>query len=153
MSIETKNPAIASYKFKTHANADARKRSAINLVKTLLQKDLDILAEHRKECLTIALWKLTEAEAQHKHRTRFCSENARHAQGKELRHDHVFQRANMIRRLLASQPDEVEAILGEAVACTITRKEHRLLNQYKHLDGWERYSRANIAYIENEESQ
>ena len=153
MNTETKHPTTASYKFKRHANAEARKRSAMNLVKVLLQKDLEILAEHRQECLTIALWKLTEAEAQHKHRTRFCSENARRAARQQLRHDHVFQRANMIRRLLACQPDEVEAILGKAVACTITREEHRLLNQYKHLDGWDRYLRANIVYIENEESE
>jgi hypothetical protein len=58
----------------------------------------------------------------------------------------------MIESLLACSPQEVDAILDKAVACTITKQEHTLLNQHKHLDGWDRYDAAKIERIENEAS-
>ena len=136
------------YEYKLHANAEARKRSAISLVKLLLQKNVDILPEHREECLNIALWKITEAESAHKHRTRFCSEAALTATREDLRHDHVFQRAVMVKELISCHPDQVDEILAKAVACTITKQEHIILNKHKRFDGWDRYKNANIRVID-----
>jgi hypothetical protein len=136
------------YEYKPHTNAEARKRSAVSLVKLLLQKNVDILPEHREECLNIALWKITEAESTHKHRTRFCSAAALTAPKDELRHDHVFQRAVMVKELISCQPEQVDLILGRAVACTITKQEHVTLNKHKQLDGWDRYKTANISVID-----
>ena len=137
--------AIAKgYEYKLHANAEARRRSAVSLIKLLLQKNADILPEHREEFLNIALWKITEAESTHKHRTRFCSEAALKAPREELGRDHVFQRAVMVKDLISCRPEQVDEILGKAVACTITKQEHLILNKHKQLDGWGRYKSANI---------
>lgn len=141
--------AIAKgYEFKTHANAEARKRSAVGLIKLLLQKSEGILQEHRDECINVALWKLTQAESTHKHRTRFCSEAAQTAPEEDLRHDHVFQRGVMVKALIKCSPDEVDQILANAVACTITHDEHIAINKHKNLDGWERYRAADIKVLD-----
>jgi hypothetical protein len=136
------------YKFQVHVEADARMRSAIMLVKLLLRKDVEISYAHRQEFLSLALWKVTEAESTHKHRTRFCSQAAYTSPESNLRHDHVFQRAPMVRALLDSSPENVDEILDNAVACTITKDEHTLLNKFRNLDGWERYRMAEIDVID-----
>lgn len=123
-------------------------RSAIRLIKLLLQEDSELLPEHRQEFLSLALWKITEAESTHKHRTQFCSQAAYNSPKEELRHDHVFQRKLMVRELIESGPENVDEILKKAVACTITKEEHTRLNQHKELDGWERYRSAGITVID-----
>jgi hypothetical protein len=141
-------PKTGEYKFKEHPSARARLRSAVHLIKLLLQENSEVLREHRQELLSIALWKVTEAESVHKHRTRFCSQTVYNAPESECRHDHVFQRAIMIRDLMNSGPDGVENILEGAVACTVTREEHATLDQHRCVDGWERYRRAGITVID-----
>ena len=136
-------PRSTQYSFHKHPDADARLRSAHNLVH-LLHSSKDLTIEHKREFLKLALWKVTEAEANNKHRTRYCSESAFANPSEKLRHDHVFQRAIMVDRLLSASVKEIPAILAEAVGCTITEEEHRSLNAFKHLDGWERYERAGI---------
>ena len=106
----------SEYKFRIHERAEARARSAKLLISLLLQETLEIVPEHRRELLNIALWKLTEAEGTHKHRTRFCSEAALSSPKENLRHDHVFQRAPMVRSLMMSSPDQIDTILARAVA-------------------------------------
>jgi hypothetical protein len=108
--------------------------------------------EHRRECLKLALWKLTEAEWTHKYKTRYRSQAALSAVKKELRHDHVFQREKMVEALL-SNPDSVDDILSRAVGCTITKDEHVMLNKFKNLDGWERYKQAGITVVDMEEQE
>jgi hypothetical protein len=139
----------AKYEFTEHKDSKARLKSAIELIKLLIQPNSHVLAEHRHEFLSIALWKITEAESTNKHRTRLCSEAVFAAPEGECRHDHVFQRAVMVRNLLSGGPADVEKVLEKAVACTITKDEHRLLNTYAHLDGWERYRAAGIVVFDS----
>jgi hypothetical protein len=134
--------------FKLHKAAEARTRSAVRLIKLLLQCDLEILPAHRQEFLSVALWKITEAQSTHKHRTRFCSQEAYSSPETDLRHDHVFQRAIMIKELINGRPEDVDTILKKAVACTITKEEHTLLSRHSDVDGWDRYRRAGINVID-----
>ena len=53
----------------------------------------------------------------------------------------------MISELLKS-PKDVDRILQQAQGCLVTKQEHALLGNYKHLYGWERYSRAGITVID-----
>jgi hypothetical protein len=82
--------------FKRRPDAEKVKHSAITLAKTLLQDIPGLLPEHRRECLRIALWKITQAETGRagKHRTRFRSMASLSSEA--LRHDHVFQQAKML---------------------------------------------------------
>src|SRR5438445_2518522 len=109
--------------FEPHPESEARKRSAATLIKDLLaDKPPGVLPFHRRQLLTVLLWKLTLAEST-KYNTRFQSARALRDKDK-LRHDHVFQRSKMIAALEKATPDEVDDILKIAVGCTITKEEH-----------------------------
>jgi hypothetical protein len=136
--------------FQRHRSAEERRRSAVILAKTLLQELPGLLPEHRRECLGIALWKYTEAEGISKYKTRFRSEATLAAASADLRHDYVFQRANMIEALMQAKSEDVDKIIKGAVGCTVTKDEHARLDQFKHLDGWERYRQARIVVIDME---
>jgi hypothetical protein len=136
--------------FKPHPEAEERRRSATALVKLLLaNRGGDVLTTHLRELLRILLWKMTQAEAP-THRTRFQSESAlRAATGEPLRHDHVFQSANMIDELLEAKSNEaIERILDCAVGCTVTLDEHSRLHRFDDEYGWERYSKAGIVVMD-----
>jgi hypothetical protein len=136
--------------FKRHPLADERTRSAVILVKALLQTR-GLIPGHRREFLKIALWKVTEAEGRSKHKTQLQSQAARSApRGTKLQHDHVFQRSKMVDTLLEAKPDAIDGILKRAVGCTITKDEHARLNGFKYLDGWDRYRAAGIVVINME---
>jgi hypothetical protein len=138
----------AKYEFEEDPAAAAVVQSAVHLIKLVLRDGSDLLPEHRRMVIDAALWKITEAESRHKHRTRFCSQAVFSSPDCECRHDHVFQRAKMIDDLIASGPDAVDEIAAKAVACTVTREEHLALNRYKQLDGWQRYRQVGITVID-----
>lgn len=148
MTNWTAMPQASKYEFRENPAAEAEVRSAIQLIKLMLQAETDILPKHRREVLNVALWKVTEAASDHKHRTRFCSAAVFSLPDCECRHDHVFQRGKMIEHLMQCGPDAVDKIVSKSVACTITKEEHVALNKYKHLDGWERYRRATITVVD-----
>ena len=135
--------------FKPHKNYEARKRSAVALIKYLLGlKAPDILRTHKRELLTIALWKLTTAEGG-KYKTRFRSQGALNCTDtSKLRHEHVFQRGKMMSELENAAPDEVDHILKRADACTVTLDEHILLSKFDEEYGWDRYRRAEIGVFD-----
>ena len=122
--------------FKPRQQCEACKRSAVTLIKYLLSKKRpEVLCTHRRQLLTILLWKITEAEGG-KYNTRFQSSGATKCGKKKLRHDHVFQRAKMVTALEKAAPNKVDKILATAVGCAVTIKEHdRLSNFDKEWDG------------------
>src|ERR1700674_1416512 len=106
--------------FKPHPKSQARKRSAVILIKYLLAiKKPDVLSIHRRQLLSVLLWKITEAESP-KWKTRFQSEGARGRRKAKLVHDHVFQRAKMIAALEKASSRKVDALLRKAIGCTVT---------------------------------
>jgi hypothetical protein len=136
--------------FERHPLAEGRLRSAVTLVKALLQVP-GLIAEHRREFLKLALWKVTEAESLNKYKTQLRSQAAySSAPGTKLQHDHVFQRSRMVDVLLTAGPEAIDDILKSAVGCTITKDEHTRLSDFKHLDGWDRYRAAKIVVIDTE---
>jgi hypothetical protein len=133
---------------------DVERRSAVAIAHAILQmNDVNILSSHRKRLLNIALWKLTLADG-HKWKTRYQSRAAQKAERTpdSLRHDHVYQRAAMVKDLLeaAGNPKEIDRILAQAVPCTVTKEEHDRLGKIKGLDGWARYRVAGIAIVDTE---
>lgn len=58
--------------YQRHPLAEERLRSAVALVKALLQMP-GLIQEHRREFLKLALWKVTEAEGRTKYKTQFRS--------------------------------------------------------------------------------
>jgi hypothetical protein len=136
--------------FKPHPLFEQRKRSAVALIKYLLaDENPAVLPAHRRELITIMLWKITEAESLHKHKTRLKTKKAISCTDKRsLRHEHVFPRAKMIDALENAKPHEIDDILANAIGCTVTVDEHLLLAAFKDESGWERYRRAGLTVID-----
>jgi hypothetical protein len=123
--------------FKPHPQSDARRRSAVALIKYLLtEKKPGALSTHYRQLLSVLLWKITLAESS-KYKTRLQSEGARRCSDKaKLRHDHVFQRSRMIAALEKAAPHEVDEVLKSAIGCTVTVEEHTRLSKFDKEYGW-----------------
>ena len=111
-----------------------------------------VLPAHKRELLSICFWKVTEAEGG-KYGTRFRSRAALAAPRAELAHEHVVERAKLARWLL-EHPDRVDDAIARAVACVVTRAEHRQLSAVSRaqpeLEGWARYEAAGIEVVDLE---
>ena len=151
LSPQSSLPYASGIVFEPHPKSEARKRSAVTLIKYLLAaRKPEVLSAHLVELLTVLLWKITEAESS-KHKTRFQSQGALRCRDKaKLRHDHVFQRARMIAALKKAAPDNVDDILKTAIACTVTIKEHTRLSKFEVDYGWRRYRKAGIKVIDTQ---
>ncbi len=134
-------------KFRLHRDAEERRRSAICAAKAIL--GLDLYPAHKRQLLRVALWKLTEAEADHKYRTRYRTAAA--LDSTALEHDHVVQQASLLDALCAF-PASADELLACAVACTVTVTEHETLTEHSplnpHIDGWTRYDALNLTVVD-----
>ena len=133
------------------ADADARERSAITAAQAII--GLDLYPAHKRELLSVCIWKITEAAPMSKYQTRYRSRASLSAPQNELAHDHVNQRKRLIAEMIA-HPEDVGRILQTAVACAVTRSEHDRLTRVSRddpdLDGWERYKKAAIDVVDLE---
>lgn len=143
-------PTIPEYR--SHARADERIASALTAVAALLAAD--ILAEHKRELLSICLWKISQAQGISKYKTRYVSAASLNAPTSSLAHDHVYERHWITRRLMLGEI-EVDALRTIALACTVLRSEHKQLTALSKdepgIAGWERYRKADIAVIDCKE--
>jgi hypothetical protein len=137
--------------FTPRADAAERIASAKRLIRGLLALRHEVRDDQLRELLSVCLWKLTEAEPDHKHRTRFRSEAALRAHSRDLQHEHVFERGRLVEELLR-HPDEVERVADLVVACTVTKAEHAALaaacRANPGLTGWDRYRAAGIRVLD-----
>jgi hypothetical protein len=141
-----------------HSSPETNQPCLVESVRVLVHLLLNtkgIHKKHQKRFLDRCLWQLTEAEGAHKYDLRYVSEGARSQvevnERKGLRHEHVYRRANMVRRLI-DNPERADAILNEARGCVVTIEEHKKLDQVdrvsRDVDGWERYRPADIAVFD-----
>jgi hypothetical protein len=131
------------------AQADAVRRDAIALAKFAVTSP-DLRDVTRKEVLSkYVLILLTHGTSNGKYGTRYRSAGALDITDPALlEHEHVYPRKWLIEQMLAA-PDAVEMILTTfALACTVTKDEHRLLAAAERanpgLDGWQRYHAAGV---------
>ena len=137
-------------KYNPHKDRDDRIKSAVTAIKTLL--DLELYPSHKKELISVCIWKITEADG--KLRTRYRSLGSLKAgSGTKLQHDHVFERKSLIQRLL-NQREEVQTVLNDAIGCVVTKEEHdhltRVSRESPDLEGWDRYKVAGIQVFDLE---
>jgi hypothetical protein len=142
-------PSFAPYV--RRIDADARIASALSAIRALLVADL--LPAHRRELLGVCLWKLSLAEPLDKYATRFVSAASLGRTRRSLAHEHVYERAKLVRALIdgAMAPERLPEF---AFACVVTREEHACLGVESRrdpsLDGWARYREAGIAVVDRE---
>lgn len=128
--------------YKEHFN----KTEYIQSVKSNIEaiKSANSSKRHKKDLLDICIWHLTEIDG--KWNTRFRSEGAMDAKNwEDVQHEHVYQRKNLILRLLGRE--SIDAVIKDAIGCLVTKTEHKLLGDASKnfkVDGWERYIRAGI---------
>jgi hypothetical protein len=132
------------------AQAEAVRRDAIALAEFAVTSP-DLQDVTRKEVLSkYILIRLTHGNSNGKYDTQYRSAGALGMTDPALlEHEHVYPRRWMIEQMLA-EPSAVELILTTfALACTVTKDEHRRLAAAERanpgLDGWRRYFAAGIA--------
>jgi len=133
--------------FIEHSDLLERRRSAMRAAKAIL--GLDLYLAHKRELLSVCIWKITEADG--KYTTRFRTRGSLTADRTELQHEHVCERRVLIEELLAS-PHAADSILERAIGCVATTAEHRSLTTLSRnrpdLDGWDRYREAGIEVVD-----
>jgi hypothetical protein len=131
--------------------ADINRRSAIALARHIVAiRHPDILPAHLRRALDAAIWAYTKADG--KYSTRYRSVGALGEMNRRrLTHEHVVTRKLLVDRMLA-EPQRVGEILATAVACVVTREEHRRLSEATRadpsLEGWDRYAAAGIEVVD-----
>lgn len=142
-------PVFSAYQ--RHANATQHVASALCAARAIL--DSEAMPVHRRELLGICLWKLSEAAGLSKYATRCVSLAALDRPVKELAHEHVYERAKLV-RLLMSGCLALDELADFAIACVVLRTQHRVLSAIScaqpSLDGWARYRAASVAVIDRE---
>jgi hypothetical protein len=139
--------------FERCADFQVRISSALAAARAILHSEA--LPIHKRELLGICIWKLSEAEATRKYATRYMSVRALGQPAQQLAHEHVFERSKLARALIAGEL-AIDDLPDLAIACVVTREEHRRLNQVSRadptLDGWDRYRAASIAVVDRAEN-
>ncbi|HEX7769736.1 MAG TPA: hypothetical protein VF422_06880 [Dokdonella sp.] len=130
-------------------DADERIASAINAVRAILAADL--VPAHKRELLSVCIWKLTLAEPVNKYATRFVSVAAVACASRDRVHEHVFERSRLVRALIDGRLP-LDELPASAVACVVTRDEHarlaRAAVEKPGIEGWDRYRAASIAVVD-----
>lgn len=133
-------------KYLPHRDRERRIASAKTAIKAILT--LDLYAAHKKELLSVCIWKITEADG--KTKVRYWSQGAIEDSTQKLHHEHVHERRELIARLLSGE--DVERVVVDAVACMVTQKEHRELSNHCFV-GWDRYKEASIRVYDSLEGR
>ena len=138
--------------YRHHPRAQVRVESGLRAASAILAAE--ILPEHKRELLSICLWKLSLAEGASKYDTRFVSAGALGKPVRLLQHEHVHERARLTRALILGEI-AIESLRALVFPCTVLREEHTrltaLARSAPHLEGWERYRSACIAVIDRQE--
>ena len=148
------NSVVHGKPYQTTPAMDAVRLSALRAVEQLLQPVPGLSVAHRRELLTISLWKWTEAAGvppYPKFNVRYATPAALdHSNPAKVNHEHVWPRKWIIDRLLEpgktwAEDDLREFLEDHGVACIVTVEEHgELSKQTSGLEGWERYKRAGL---------
>ncbi|TFV67513.1 UNVERIFIED_ORG: hypothetical protein E4P37_02640 [Bacillus sp. AZ43] len=123
---------------------------------TFALTDKCVHVDHRKRLLNEAIWFVTErGSVSRKYLLRYRTNGALAIQAsmtpsaaaKLLHHEHVQPRKGLVQQLLQPGAD-VAALLAGAVACVVTRDEHKLLSAHEDKVGWARYVAAGLTVVD-----
>jgi len=129
-----------------HKDHEVRIHSAVTAIEAILP--LDLYPSHKKELLSVCIWKITEADG--KAKVRYWSEGAIENNNSKLQHEHVHERQELIARLLSGEA--VNSVVADAVACIVTKEEHTKLGSASN-HGWQRYKDTGIRVYDAKEQQ
>ncbi len=153
-----------------HRDVALRKEKAVNDIKDVWRNHKSGAVPHKDARQKISkhlLWGITNTECLFVGSTssnsdfRFMTEAAYDAcdpavknSVKDLQHEHVYQKKRMAIEILKCETEsEVEKVLLGAVACIVTKTEHKALAEFDHLYGWARYHEAGLKVIERQRTE
>ncbi len=126
------------------ADGKERLESATQLARLVTSAE-GLHKAHRREILSIAVWKATEADS--KMNPRYRTIGIRDGEiGTPVNHEHVVTRKFLVDAML-SAPQMVPEIMKLATGCLVTREEHKLLSK-ANAWGWGRYIEADLSVID-----
>ena len=146
------NHIVRRRRYRPTEGVEAARESALQAILHLLQPVPNLSLVHRRELLTICLWKWTEAAGvppYAKYNLRYATPGAlNHEVPALVNHEHVWPRQWIINRLLKAKApwrqDTLRSLLEEhGVACVVTVDEHARLGAASG-EGWQRYTNAGI---------
>ena len=118
------------------------------IIKAVLK--LNISNYMKRKVIGTMIWNITGANG--KYELPFISVLAKENPNLKVNHEHIFRKKILVDEILLN-PDNLENILENAVACVVTLEEHNRLNQADKenpkIDGWERYNLAKIKVWDN----
>jgi hypothetical protein len=154
-----KNSAAKGYRCRP--DFDERFKSIHAAVVEILNMPTVVKDSHKRRLLNTCRWQLTQSEAYGKRNLRYATKAAckllDQDRGRELQHEHVHTRKQLIEVLMQATPcrsEEVEQILRSACACLVTIGQHKQLSKSDpHLRGWERYENAKLRVYDRDEER
>lgn len=105
---------------------------------------MNLSPELNKLMIKTALYQIAHLQGGHKgrYRSQGVLNAAENNPPIPIQLDHVRQRQFWIPRLVRGE--SVESIINSAFCCVVTKIEHVALKPFEHLDGWDRYRKAEI---------
>lgn len=118
--------------------------------------DDEIVLSHKREILSIALWKMTEADS-HKLGCRYRSAGVLGIEITPIQHEHVITRESMVTNMIdGGDPGRCAEIMETALGCLVTKAEHERLTKLERshpdLSGWERYREAAVVVYDTQDA-
>ena len=129
---------------------EEKRASAVALAVAVMEVR-DSLQAHRNELLSICVWKWTEAHGKYRG-CRYWTRAALDADQRQLAHEHVVPRRQLVRALIdlptASEEAVVDLLTRMGVACVVTRNEHDRLPEAPWaelvVNPWARYEGVEV---------
>ena len=136
---------MRSRKYKPREGREKQISDAAEIIKCV--HALNVSEEMKKKVFHQMIWNITGVDG--KYNTRYYSAKALEENSGNLNHEHVCRIKIMKEELLKADSEEkIEGILNKAIGCVVTKEEHSRLNEvdrnFKDLDGWARYEKAEI---------
>jgi hypothetical protein len=105
-------------------------------------RQVKIAVPLKKRMLVHVIWEVAKATGNFYGRYR--SEGVIERGGDPIQRDHIYKKSTLVEELLSPSPD-LDRVMGRALCCIVTKKEHdRLHDIDKKRDGWDRYRAAGI---------
>lgn len=130
-------------KMETKITAEEQIENSKSIIKAVLS--LNIHRDMKKKVIDSMIWNITGANG--KYKLPYISVSAKNNPNLKVNHEHVSRKKMLIDDILQN-PENLETILKQALACIVTVEEHDRLNKIDkdnpELDGWKRYELAEI---------
>lgn len=143
IAMRTITPNMENVPWERDTDSEQILKEAISIAREVVR--LEVQPRLKKAILHTLVWNVTVSGG--KYETRYYSKAALR-EGTERIHEHVFQRAYLVKRIL-NKPERLSDYFKYAVSCVVTTDEDTALTKEgRGKVGWARYIAAGIVVID-----